>query len=307
MSTAIRKALPLLVVAVFGLSLTGCLKFKQTYTFMPDGSGKVDFRIGFNEKIVKDTMKEMGGGMGGGGGGMGGAPEMADPTDLDIGDIQDNYTGFVAFTMPKTEETTDGWKILTFTGYFEDINKVKIFNGEGADRKEQTAFTFKPTEGGGYVLEGTSAYDPGDDDSGMGDMGGMAEAPEMQEMVKGIMESVMKGFEVSWGVEMPGLVTKSEGMPTFQGRHAELKISQKDMSDLSQMKKLSEAKKFRIECGPSQISTAEIKAFKTELELAKAEWTKHRAKAAAAKEAEAESEKEGDHEGEGEGEHDGMK
>ena len=257
MRTTGLKFAMLALVLVLAVSLTGCVKDKKALTLMPDGSGKLDFRLGFNAKLIEDTVGAMMPE-----GGEGGSMTDDDPTDLDLAEIQDRYQGFVAFTMPKVETSSDGWKYVTFTGYFDDINKVAIFDegdeedgdesgeegeehgGEGEhgaeavesdDAAPTATFKFAKTETG-YVLEVVTVLKEKDED-----MGGQEEEsnPEMEKMVFGMMAAMLKDLEFGWVVNMPGPVTEAAGFE-LAGRQATFVVKGADLANAEDMKKLAE-------------------------------------------------------------------
>jgi hypothetical protein len=262
-------------VVMAAFSLGGCIKFKQNAALMPDGSGKMTFSIGFNEKGVKEAASSMGQGDG----------MVEDPTE-DFADF-DNMHGFVAFTKPVMEEK-DGWKHVTFTGYFEDINKVKVLE-DGEEEAEQVGFAFRKTETG-YALTVNSSFKQFGEMGDMGDMGDASDAPpemkEMMEQMKKLMESMLAGFEFSQGFTMPGVITKAEGVTSKEGRTAMFFVDGEKMKDPKEAAKLAEKKEFVIECGASEVSEAELVAFKEEMAKAKAEWEKWKAEMKKAEEEE---------------------
>ncbi len=285
-SPTTRTALIALVM-IAAVSLTGCVKDKKLITIMPDGSGKVDFTVGFNAKLIEETV---GGMMPGGGEDEGGMMGNDDPTDLDLGDLKENFAGFVAFTAPKLEEGSDGWKYVSFTGYFENINDVRIFDesddeefdddggeetGEmgmeeepapARERESKARFVFKKTEAG-YSLEVVTTLKEKDED-----MGGPEESnPEMEKMIFGMMAAMLKDMEITMAFDMPGAVSAAEGM-TVDGRNATFKLSGADFASAADLKKLSEQKKFKIICGESQVTAEQIGAFKTEMAEAIVKW-----------------------------------
>ncbi len=284
------KAAMLVLVMIAAVSLTGCIKDKKVLTLMPDGSGKMEFRIGFNAKLIEDTV----GAMMPPGAESEDESDDADPTDLDVGDLRDKFEGFVAFTEPKVEDGSDGWKYVSFTGYFEDINKVSVFGeaededseedaNEGMDegmgggeeapepvdeptREPTASFKFEKTEAG-YSLEVTTVLQENNSD-----MGGEQEAnPEMEKMVFGMMGAMMKEMEFAWVIGMPGQVISAEGF-ALDGRTATFKITGADFSSAEDMKKLTRQRNFKVTCGAAEISEEEQAAFKMELIEAKAKW-----------------------------------
>lgn len=282
MKSLITRTALIALVMIAAVSLTGCVKDKKVITILPDGSGKVDFTVGFNAKLIEETLGGMMPQGGQGGGGLG----DDDPTDMDVNDLQENFAGFVAFTEPKVKDGSDGWKYVSFTGYFENINDVQFFDegddqdsGEDADemggdedpapaaeRESKAKFVFKKSEAG-YTLEVVTTLQEKDEE-----MGGDEESnPEMEKMVFGMMAAMLKDMEISMAFAMPGAVSSAEGL-TVDGRTATYKISGSDFTSAADLKKLAEQKEFKISCGASQMSADQIGAFKTEMAEATMKW-----------------------------------
>jgi len=286
MKSLMSRTALIALLMIAAVSLTGCVKDKKVITLMPDGSGKVEFTLGFNAKLIEETL----GGMmpqGGEGGGMMGDEN---PTNIELSDLKENFAGFVAFTDRKITEGADGWKYVSFTGYFENINDIRIFD-EGDDddsedyteeepdemgmgeepapakeRESRARFVFKKTETG-YILEVVTTLKDKDDD-----MGGPEEStPEMEKMIFGMMAAMLKDMEISMAFGMPGAVSAAEGM-TVDGRTATYKVSGANFSSVADLKKLAEQKEFKITCGESEITAEQIGAFKLEMAEATMKW-----------------------------------
>ena len=287
----------LLFVLVAALTMGGCIKFKQAVTVMPDGSGKIEFRMGFNQKGIEEAAAAMGQGDAG----------MEDPFDMDASDF-DNMHGFVAFTEPKQEEK-DGWKFVTFTGYFEDVNKVELSDKDDAEEKQLT-FAFAKNDAG-YSLKAKSVFKDFGQMSQMGDMGnGEDLPPEMKGMMEGMkkmVDSLMESFEFEQLFTVPGAISNATGQTSFEGRTARYAVTAQEAKDPKAAAKLAELKEIDIQCGASAVTEADLAAFKAELTKAKEEWVKLKAEAEKkASEEPAEPMDEGGDEG-GEGEGEGTK
>lgn len=68
------------------------------------------------------------------------------------------------------------------------------------------------------------------------------------------------------------------------GRNAQFRVTDKDLTDMKKMKALGEQKSFKIVAKPSQMPAAEIRAFQIEMDAAKKAWAKRVAEAKAAAE-----------------------
>ena len=123
MTTMIRH-LTLASLVVLATALTGCVKFKQTTTVMPDGSGKIDISFGISDQMMQMAQQQ-----------------GEDPFgDLDPKEMSENAKGIVAFTEP-VKEKKGGYTYMSFSAYFEDINEVEL--GGPDDEEEPPKFTYK--------------------------------------------------------------------------------------------------------------------------------------------------------------------
>jgi hypothetical protein len=304
MKSPMTRTALIALVMIAAVSLTGCVKDKKVLTILPDGSGKVDFTMGFNAKLIEETL----GGMMPQGGEGGGMVEDSDPTNVDVNDLKDNFAGFVAFTEPTIKDGSDGWKYVSFTGYFENINDVQIFDkgkdeatdedsdemggdedpAPAEERESKAKFVFKKTETG-YTLAVVTTLQEKDEE-----MGGDEESnPEMEKMVFGMMAAMLKDMEISMGFVMPGAVSSAEGM-TVDGRNATYKVTGADFKSAADLKKLVEKKEFKITCGASQMSAENIGAFKTEMAEATVKWQAMLKKAEAEKDNDEAGDEDGD-------------
>ncbi len=253
-----------LLAVVAGTSLTGCIKIDQNTQVMPDGSGKVTMRVGM--KTAMAQMAESG---------EDGGPPV--PTESE--DLERDWEGFVAFTEPvKTEEGE--WTYYDVSGYFTDINKVKIYDtdDETGERKLQTAFKMRQ-EGEGWVLdvENPTLAEMGEDlPEDDGDT-----TPEMKEMMKGMMEAMLAGLEIRFSYTLPGQVSAVQGLWGKDGNTADVKITVSDLFETEKMKKLSAAESRSATCGESNITEETMAAWKSEFADAKDKWAARKAEDAA--------------------------
>ena len=103
----------LLACACLAAFAPGCVKYKQTLTVHPDGSGKVDLVVGMSDP----QLALLGPG--------------ADPFEgFSVAALAQDAQGFVAFTRPRAEDR-DGFRVLTVTGYFEDVGALGLAGGGG--------------------------------------------------------------------------------------------------------------------------------------------------------------------------------
>jgi hypothetical protein len=241
-------------VLALACALGGCLKFKQEFVLMPDGSGKM---------VMTIAMKPPEGAPAGEGGGLTLNEMMSEDPDK----MAKEMPGIVAMTRPK-EEKKDGWTYLTFAAYFEDFNKVAVKQGEGDDA--QTMFDGKFTkQGDGYVFE---LFGKGAGDA-TGLLAGQEDAPpEGKAQLEAMMKQMLAGFEMKFGVKMPGAVKEISGFTVKNGRDASFTLSEKDLSKPADMKKMETLKSMKAVCGASTLTAAEQDAWKAEVAKAKEEW-----------------------------------
>lgn len=255
MNRRVLRIAALLPAAAFLVLASGCIRFQEELVVMPDGSGKMVVILGINLSIL-DKIKEMGGDSG----------EFEEKFGFSAEDME-NAEGIVAFTKPVMEKK-DGWRTVTFTGYFEDINKVKIYKKDGDTRTLKASFAFRK-EGEGHVLEIDDRVMADEDSEKMDQV-----PEESKAQAWAGMKDFMKGFEVSRGVRMPGPVTSIEGFASKESRSALNKITLETIKGLDDIAKMSKAAKRKVVCGKSDLSEADVAAFKKELEAAKAAWPK---------------------------------
>ena len=253
--------------------LGGCIKYKDHTVVMPDGSGKFALTVGIKTAMLE--MAEAQAKKSGEEGAMAKSPFEMDPERL-----QKDFEGFVAFGEP--QKKTDGeWTTFTITGFFEDVNKVKMWDDkkaeEGGGRKLMVGFKFAK-EGDGFVLEQTAGMFS--DMADMGDTGGDDPdmTPEMKkaaaEMAKTFLKGMMGGLEFGTSVEMPGKVTKAEGHEPKEGRVAGRTLTLDDILDDEKREKLKGVKAMKVWCGAADVTAEEKKKFQDEMAAAKETWKK---------------------------------
>lgn len=241
-----RLAFLVLGAALLGTA-TGCLKFEEELTILPDGSGKLVYRFAMNPELSK----------------MGGAEEK-DPLEefmsSDPAEFENNAAGIVAMARPERIEI-GGWKGLKLTLYFEDINAMKLGDGE-----KKTAFSFKK-EGDGFALEVIDRQFEGKPEES-------ETSEEMKKRMEEMFKKMMAGFDYKATVKLPGAVKTMAGYTMKEGRTASMAVGEKDIQAQQDMKKLSSRK---AACGPSEVTDSETAAFRKELAAAKEEWPKLKA------------------------------
>lgn len=134
-----RLFVALLLLVAFAL-LPGCFKYKQTVTLMPDGSGKIDISMQMSPRIIAEL------------------PHPQEPfLWFKPERVKKNAKGIAAFTEPKFDEN-DGYQTMSYTVYFEDINKVFLaMNDETDDGGQTTGLAYTQVPDFNYVREGDTA------------------------------------------------------------------------------------------------------------------------------------------------------
>ncbi|HXG63203.1 MAG TPA: hypothetical protein VNO22_17670 [Planctomycetota bacterium] len=274
-------------------ALSGCVQYEQATTLFPDGSGKFTMSMAFKKSLLKmitETAKQLGGE---GGAAADPLAEFQDPEKLGA-----NSEGVVAWAQPRRSEEGE-WVRVSVTGYFEDINKVRIYNqspapGEGpGGRKTMFACVYEKTDAG-YVLklqnEGTNEFKK---------MRG-ENAPDGQEdLAKAMIEALkpmLEGLKFSVSITVPGPILEAQGVLETKDRTASLAIDAKTLveamsnpssPEAKRFKTLEEFKEMRLVWKENSVPASETSAFKKELADAKAQWAKtleeHRARKAAEK------------------------
>ena len=231
---------PLKTLCFLGLALltavaAGCVKYKQIVTVMPDGSGKVQYIVGYNQQLAED-----------------GEDPLAEFTPEALGERSE---GIAAYAEPVRYEE-GGWSYLAITGYFTDINQVAIAGPDNGGAPVR--FAYKPGEAGstltirgGVVLSIAGDFEPIEPE----------DAAELE-------NELMAGFEVVERFVLPGVVGPVEGGRAVadQPRAAELWIDVPVMLDREgALVKLKDRDEVVLEVGPSQVTAEQAEAFKAEL------------------------------------------
>ena len=233
--------------------LSGCLKMKEDLVILPDGSGKLLLTLSVKEdnEMAKEKFTE--------------EELMSEDPEKMLKEMP----GIVAFLRPKLEKK-NGFVTITTAAYFEDVSKVRIIgeNDGGEGNKALNEFKFRK-EGDGFVFE------VGGDKVGEGlkEIGGNEDAPpELKKQMEAMIKEMLKDFEFTIQVKMPGAVKEVSTFQKKEGRTATFSVGEKDIAGMNDMKKISAMSTLKAVCGPSEVSADEQAAFKAELEKAKAEW-----------------------------------
>src|SRR5678815_3867573 len=185
----------LLIAALILPAFAGCMKVREEFVVMPDGSGRLTliFTIEQKGEAGKFTVDEL----------MAGVPD----------EMESQVRGLVALTG-LTAEKKDGVVRLRMGAYFDDINALKFMDeGEGDKAKPKQEFSFR-REGETFTLEvkGNLMSDESPD-RGAGD-------PELAKQRDEFFKAMFVGFEFRQDVKMPGRVTVIEGYQSKDDRLA---------------------------------------------------------------------------------------
>lgn len=262
-------------------SLPGCIQAEEAATLMPDGSGKLTLRFGLKKSML-EMMTQLGK--------AGGDQKETDPFEQfkDTSKLKTNGEGIIAWGEPKKEEDAD-WVRISIAGYFEDINKVKMYgesNAGGAGQKKLSFGAKYEKAGDGGKL--TMSSELTDDFRKMGAGPGGANGAGGEELAKAMIEAMkpmLEGLKISVSVIVPGPVDESGGFLEKKDRTATFSIEGKTMLDAMTDPKGPAAKKLEAFGTASDKGTAvtwskttagadEIAAFKKEMAAAKASWEK---------------------------------
>ena len=241
----------LLLAALILPAFSGCMKVREEFVVMPDGSGKLTlvFTIETKGEAARFTEQEL----------MAGDPD----------EIESKVRGLAAMTRP-TVEKQEGIVRLRMGAYFDDINAVKFMDeGEGDKAKPKQEFSFR-REGETFTLEikGNLLADEAPERG--------AADPELARQRDEFFKAMFVGFEFRQDVKMPGRVTVVEGFQSKEDRQASYVIGEKDLQKAADQKKVNAVSKFKVSCARSDITDAEAADFRKELEKAKKDWVELR-------------------------------
>lgn len=241
--TRLTKMLGLFTLVACCTAMTGCIKFKQVMTLMPDGSGKIQMRIGLSEQLVA-MAKEQG----------------EDPfKEFTPGDVGEGVEGIVAFTQPKKEKQGN-YTYMTIDMYFRDVNKVKM---EAMGEGKPPEFTYK-REGDTATLtvkNGTMLSMIADHEPTAGEE-------------KAQMRAMMTGLEFSEHFVLPGMFKDIDGVAAVDNT-AKIDVTLDNLLDgTGPIKELKGKDELTFSVTDITVSDEEVQAFQKELEDAVKAWEK---------------------------------
>jgi len=269
MNRLTRSALAL--PAVLLLALGGCLQTDYETTLYPDGSGKMTVRLAVRQpglRRLRETRRP------------GDLPAELNAVLQQIQKperIKEYFSGVVGWKPIKVEEDAD-WLRASYTVYFDDINQLQLHSdGTLTGNGKQLVFSWKliqAPDGGRSLyqitgLRGLPAFkvQPGD----------QAEAREMAKK----MEPVLEDLRVSLRVNVPGTIKDSKGVLEVDGRSASWKMDgalfrgalrNLEGSEMKRLRDIMDVPESRISWTGSDVTPAQLEAWKSELAAAKEQW-----------------------------------
>jgi hypothetical protein len=274
MNNLLRKCAGLFLILFMPVGFVSCVQYEQVSSFFPDGSGKISMSIGIKKSMI-EQLEEMAKAMG--------SEEEMDPLAdfTDPKKLAENSEGILAWTKP--EVVDDGkWIRVSYTGYFVDINKVKIYQEqeEGGETTKSLAFACTYEKG-----DGTSTLQLIDD--AREKLGEDLEQPEeddaMREMQIQMMKTMMEGMKIRMAITVPGEILESSGFMSTEGRTCSIEMDDEMMiammeepegDEAKKMKAVTESKETKITFKNEAPAGEEVDAFKKEMAEAKVAWEK---------------------------------
>ncbi len=285
------RVLSFLAVAALA-AIGGCLQVEQATTLFPDGSGKIVIKM-----AIKKSMFKMMEGFATPPGGMDpadpDAPKAGKPEDpfaelSDVHKLAKNSEGIAAWKVGKKEEDGE-WIRISCVGYFEDVNKVKIYNEkqqeEGGTKRELSfSARYEKTEEGHVLTVKDDTRKDLQDMPGLGGDKGAGEGAEaMGKAMLEMMKPLMQDLKVSVTVTVPGPIQEAQGFFEKKDRTATVSLDGKTIFEAAgnpegetakKMKSFSQVKESRITWKENQVPADEVEAFKKEMAEAREAWQK---------------------------------
>lgn len=244
--TKSRSSYWLIITGVLlAVTAGGCVKFKKLIAVNPDGSGKMELRYGVSQQMIQ----------------MVGGDEIFEAFNAEEM-IEQEENGWVAFTKPVIE-TQNGFKIVTVTGYFEDINQVVFESDDDDGEMQNTTYVF--ADGKLTVNQPI-----------MSQMAkGMTENEQMQDpQAQAMLGPMLQGMEVIEVYQVPGNIQTAEGY-TIEAASATATFQASDVmpQPSAQLKALAQRDAVVVEFEAADTWLAGSKdAWMAELADAKQQW-----------------------------------
>jgi hypothetical protein len=160
-----NRAISLLLVGVFSLIFTSCVRTSTVVRVKKDGTGSIVSRYYFSPQMLAmiKQLEGLGGaleGAGGGGPDLGLIGEMASPDEESLSKDAANYGEGVRYAKHEPGKDDEGWEGYVVTYDFDDIRKVRIDQnsvpGKAREFVESSGEEIKADQGGSltFALEG---------------------------------------------------------------------------------------------------------------------------------------------------------
>lgn len=273
----VRRFVGLAVVAALLLGVPACIKVKYIITVYPDGSGKLVSETQIPMDPVEVALELMSGLAG---------DEEGEEVDMEVlvekllfDSLKERAKGLVAWSRIEREKTEEGETINRFTGYFDDINKLRFTQGEGESGFEH--FSFARLEDGSYEFTALITMD--ESPFPMPD-GPVTEEKkeEARQQMKAMGGAIAEGLEITYTVRMPGETLEAEGVEV-EGRQGKFGLDLDTLVDRlidsigGEQEKGKVIPVGKVRSGAGGDLAEEMAAFREEMEKAKADWEVRRA------------------------------
>jgi len=162
-----NRTISLLLVGVFSLIFTSCVRTSTVVRVKKDGTGSIVSRYYFSPQMLAmiKQLEGLGGALEGAGGGAGGPDlgligDMATPDEESLRKDAANYGEGVRYTKHEPGKDDEGWEGYSVTYDFDDIRKVRIDQnsvpGKAREFLESSGEEIKADKGGSltFALEG---------------------------------------------------------------------------------------------------------------------------------------------------------
>jgi len=233
-------------------SMAGCVKFKQTTTVMPDGSGKFDLLFGISDQMLQMAQQQ-------------GEDPFGDMEPTELGK---ESKGIVAFTKP-VKEKKGGYTYMSLSAYFEDINEVQL--GSPDDEEKPAKFSYKRDgKSATLTVENAMIFSI------------ISEHEPMAPEEKAFARQMLAGMSFIEAYVLPGEFEDIKGVDANDNT-ATIELGAQDMLDgTGPIKDLKDAEQLDFKITEVKEDADAAKAFNAELEAAKKEWEEIKKEAEAA-------------------------
>lgn len=268
------------IVPLLALIPWGCVQADQAFTIFPDGSGKLTLNVGIKKQMIQmieDMAKQFGGKT------PDGRP-LKNPFDAfrDPQQLAKDSEGIVAW-VPAGYSEAGEWYRATVVGYFEDINKVRLYSTkmgpEGSTRKLSFSARFAKTPSGGTLSLDRFVRD---ELSEFNQRMGREQNPEAAKATLELMKPVLQDLRVRLSLTVPGAISSAEGFLDVQDRTVSIAFDGDLMIAVAtnpegetarKLQKISQSQASSVTWTAGDVDPVALAAFKDEMAAAKAKWS----------------------------------